>query len=567
MRDCDIAALRQAIAANNIDCKVSSTSNSFSSSDSDGAVGAAAVDVEEGLKETALLLLHSVLRVTCLLKLRAVPVAAPGAPAAAVFSPAPVTVSGAAVGSLAAMRASLLHKRPLASSGRKQTPAAVFSSSTSVPQLPLFRSAVKVEYPAFSVPPVYPKEAYFTSSSMTALIAKAAADSPLCTEITLRSKAAAPATAAPATSISVLSPTLSSCTCLLPPATAFPSLVRVVSHVPGPQRRPPTAHDLNIFLTAPGTIRYFHSQEEISTYCSSGCCAVHDGISGGVLGAESAEKAPGGETTATATREKEVFSLPVPVLPSPVRHDVPSVPGAMLLTGVLTPLECAQFIVAAERLGYTPDAVDGIDNVVWLADPALLGPLYQRVQSLLPQTLEGHALTGINARLRLFRYYPGAVYRPHIDGAWPGSGLNAEGIYTDDAFDGQQHSRLTFLVYLNDGFEGGTTTYFLPGDEAEVKAEAESVCGAHNSSSAGDNGDGDIQTAMEGSSGAKESASGKVGRIEVRRVKPQLGSVLVFPHGSASGSLVHEGSAVLSGVKYVIRTDVLYTSSAISSTC
>lgn len=33
---------------------------------------------------------------------------------------------------------------------------------------------------------------------------------------------------------------------------------------------------------------------------------------------------------------------------------------------------------------------------------------------------------------------------------------------------------------------------------------------------------------------------------------------MVFPHGGTVGSLVHEGSAVLQGAKYVIRSDVLY---------
>lgn len=55
---------------------------------------------------------------------------------------------------------------------------------------------------------------------------------------------------------------------------------------------------------------------------------------------------------------------------------------------------------------------------VWYADDSLLGPLYERVRSLLPQELGGGALAGINARWRLYRYSPGAVYRPHVDGAW-----------------------------------------------------------------------------------------------------------------------------------------------------
>ena len=49
-----------------------------------------------------------------------------------------------------------------------------------------------------------------------------------------------------------------------------------------------------------------------------------------------------------------------------------------------------------------------------------------------------------------------------------------------------------------------------------------------------------------------------------RPVHAFTGDVLVFPHGSTEGSLLHEGSAVLDthgecqDVKYVIRTDVLY---------
>jgi hypothetical protein len=51
-------------------------------------------------------------------------------------------------------------------------------------------------------------------------------------------------------------------------------------------------------------------------------------------------------------------------------------------------------------------------------------------------------LAGLNSRWRLYRYKPGSIYRPHIDGAWPASGINADtGEYMYDAY-GDRWSRL-----------------------------------------------------------------------------------------------------------------------------
>ena len=108
------------------------------------------------------------------------------------------------------------------------------------------------------------------------------------------------------------------------------------------------------------------------------------------------------------------------------------------------------------------------------------------------------------------------IWLQHVDGSWPGSGI-LNGEYVDDAFGGAQNSKLTFLIYLNggDNFKGGSTTFFVPGDE--------------------------------------------YGQIHARAVHPQMGAVLVFPHGTVS-SPVHEGSGITEGSqKYVIRTDVLYS--------
>lgn len=50
-----------------------------------------------------------------------------------------------------------------------------------------------------------------------------------------------------------------------------------------------------------------------------------------------------------------------------------------------------------------------------------------------------------------------------------------------------------------------------------------------------------------------------IGNLLSFRIAPVQGAVLVFPHGDARGSLLHEGSPVGDGGwKVVIRTDLLY---------
>ncbi|KAI8816679.1 uncharacterized protein EV422DRAFT_544490 [Fimicolochytrium jonesii] len=231
-------------------------------------------------------------------------------------------------------------------------------------------------------------------------------------------------------------------------------------------------------------------------------------------------------------------SLPGTITPSPAsstplvtRIDVPNVPGAFLLQDVLTAAQCAQILRTTEAVGYTPDEpIAGAaseqtsvlaHNLFWLADTELLGMIFDRVKEHLPQTLPSISptsppkLAGINSRWRVYRYVPGAVYRPHIDGAWPASGLDPQtGEYVYDMYK-DRRSKLTFLVYLNDGFDGGHTTFFIP--------------------------------------------SAVPGKMNAYPVQPRAGCVLCFPHGEAKGALLHEGSPVIQGKKYIIRADVLYT--------
>jgi hypothetical protein len=209
------------------------------------------------------------------------------------------------------------------------------------------------------------------------------------------------------------------------------------------------------------------------------------------------------------------------------RIEVPFVPGAFLIADLFTADECNAIIQAGEAVGYDPDQPAGGTSAadkksilahafVWCTDVPFIQTVWCRVQDLVPRVVAGGRAVGINRRWRCYRYVPGSVYRPHIDGAWPGSGVDESGAYVYDDFQDGRTSRLTFLIYLNDDFNGGCTTFFTP----SVKEH---------------------------------------GVLDARGVRPRQCAALVFPHGDTIGALLHEGSPVEQGAKYVVRTDVLYT--------
>ena len=124
---------------------------------------------------------------------------------------------------------------------------------------------------------------------------------------------------------------------------------------------------------------------------------------------------------------------------------------------------------------------------VMFEDWALAGLLFERVEAHVPAELNGTRAVGANERLRCYRYDVGQRFRPHYDGAFQRSP--------------SERSRLTFLVYLNEGFEGGDTALLDLGVS----------------------------------------------------VKPRAGMALLFQH-----AILHEGCEITAGVKYALRSDVMY---------
>jgi len=211
-----------------------------------------------------------------------------------------------------------------------------------------------------------------------------------------------------------------------------------------------------------------------------------------------------------------------------VREELAGVPGGFLIHNVLTPEECAKFIQVAEKLGFReaggagdqqypsmPDMRHPADNVRASATAShpVLRHLWKRVRHAVPEYVEDmdhkwkvvDDVTALNERFRFLRYDANQRFRPHFDGGFK-RGTS-------------EQTHFTFIVYLNDDFEGGETIFF-PGNQT----------GFHT----------------------------KTPREEVK-VRPKMGSAVVFRH-TGPNSPLHEGAphSTPGKRKYALRTDIMY---------
>ncbi|OQE39302.1 hypothetical protein PENCOP_c007G05082 [Penicillium coprophilum] len=160
-------------------------------------------------------------------------------------------------------------------------------------------------------------------------------------------------------------------------------------------------------------------------------------------------------------------------------------------------------------------------------------------------------LSRLNERLRFLRYEGGDYFRPHWDGCF----------ITPD---GQEKSLYTIQMYLNgDGEQDMTelkphiervekTKYLFANngdiDLAEVGSEEEQAGDGSSGSAAESPQSG--ETLLGGATSFMAGFNSK----EAVRIFPKTGSVLIFQQRN----LFHCGDDVFRGVKYTLRTDVLY---------
>jgi prolyl 4-hydroxylase len=185
------------------------------------------------------------------------------------------------------------------------------------------------------------------------------------------------------------------------------------------------------------------------------------------------------------------------------------------LRQVLTPNECKAVIAAAREVGFSAAGLaigDGQYRVnekarnnsrVIIESQALADTLWRRVRTQLNNHHEGARVVGVNERFRVYQYEVGQYFAPHVD-VWMSLPKG--------------ETRESFVIYLNDDFEGGCTRFF------EQKPRG-------------------------------EHRSRKRNNRERFIVRPPIGGAVVFDH-----LLLHEGAAVTKGVKYAVRTDVVFSS-------
>lgn len=202
----------------------------------------------------------------------------------------------------------------------------------------------------------------------------------------------------------------------------------------------------------------------------------------------------------------------------PKRHDA----FAVLVDGLFTEEECNHLITETTAIGYT-EALVGKEQVRvsearnnWrciVDDPGKAGWIFERVRPYVPTEWLGKKVAGLNERLRFLKYKPGEYFKPHNDG-----------IYVRD--DNSQASFVTVHLYLNDVPEGwgGETTFTTEG----------MTYGRHRRR-------------------GERARHDRVEEVKTLPVRPVTGRVLIFEH-----HLPHEGSTLLRGVKYTMRTDVMY---------
>ena len=177
------------------------------------------------------------------------------------------------------------------------------------------------------------------------------------------------------------------------------------------------------------------------------------------------------------------------------------------ITRLLAPEECKTIIRAAEATGFvltdqreTRYAARRRNGRIAIDSPDVAAKVWARCNRFFPGNVDGAQPIGLSPNFRFYKYERGDSFGMHVDDAVD-HGNGARSVFT-------------LLVYLNGepDISGGATVFYKGANPAKAK--------------------------------------------ELLRFPPTEGSALAHIHGPRC--MLHEGAAVDAGVKYLMRTDVVY---------
>lgn len=179
----------------------------------------------------------------------------------------------------------------------------------------------------------------------------------------------------------------------------------------------------------------------------------------------------------------------------------------LVLHNALTPQECRAIIRLTETKGYQDAGeycymyCDRFNDRYMSDDQELSQFIWERISRHIPINVRAFesdwTLDKLNTRFRFCKYTAGHYFGPHTDGSY--------------AIDSNNRSVLTCMFYLNgtDEFQGGQTD-FIDYKKKKLKYS----------------------------------------------VRPEAGLCVIFPQ--ANLDFYHEGTKVTGGLKYIMRTDIMY---------
>ena len=169
---------------------------------------------------------------------------------------------------------------------------------------------------------------------------------------------------------------------------------------------------------------------------------------------------------------------------------------------------------------------------IQMDDRRVAGALYERMGPIIAQVADQVGVThsdaaygpvGLSGNIRLDRYGRGMSFGRHFDGS------NAAPSFGDTA-----NTEITVLIYLSD-CRGGATRFYPP---------------------ASSGGGTSTKKTKKKQKEAEKPTKGGVDDKDGVAFVPEQGAVLLHVHGDRC--LEHEADPVLDGIKYVLRTDVVY---------